>query len=192
MRWDITEAIPTPESVATLPPFSPIEGRKWFDQISSQWESQKNLFALIYFGKIQLFTSLHLKSPVPVHRLWSVFLSLFIFLILICSFYFFRHFSLLYKCTHCRIFENTYVFRIYFVYVHFSFFIVYWIFIKYIASMYNVYVQQTVQPPPPPRPVSNLSRVRVICVYSELNEIIIAEGGGERRRRRSWKYGGLL
>jgi hypothetical protein len=26
---------------------------------------QKNLFALIYFGKIQFFTSLHLKSPVP-------------------------------------------------------------------------------------------------------------------------------
>jgi hypothetical protein len=25
-----------PESVATLPPFSPIEGQKWFDQISSQ------------------------------------------------------------------------------------------------------------------------------------------------------------
>jgi hypothetical protein len=24
------------ESVATLPPFSPIEGQKWFDQISSQ------------------------------------------------------------------------------------------------------------------------------------------------------------
>ena len=47
--------------------------------------------------------------------------------------------------------------------------------------MYNVYVQQTVQPSPPPRPVSNLSRVRVICVHSELNEIIIiiAEGGGE-------------
>ncbi len=42
-----------PESVATLPPFSPIEGQKWFDQISSQWESQKNRFALIYFGKIQ-------------------------------------------------------------------------------------------------------------------------------------------
>ncbi len=41
------------ESVATLPPFSPIEGQKWFDQISSQWESQKNRFALIYFGKIQ-------------------------------------------------------------------------------------------------------------------------------------------
>ncbi len=44
---------PVSESVATLPPFSPIEGRKWFDQISSQWESQKNRFALIYFGKIQ-------------------------------------------------------------------------------------------------------------------------------------------
>jgi len=41
------------ESVATLPPFSPIEGQKWFDQISSQWESQKNRFALTYFGKIQ-------------------------------------------------------------------------------------------------------------------------------------------
>ncbi len=42
-----------PESVATLPPFSPIEGQKWSDQISSQWESQKNRFALTYFGKIQ-------------------------------------------------------------------------------------------------------------------------------------------
>ncbi len=41
------------ESVATLPPFSPIEGQKWFDKISSQWESQKNRLALIYFGKIQ-------------------------------------------------------------------------------------------------------------------------------------------
>ncbi len=43
----------SPESVATLPPFSSIEGQKWFDQISSQWESQKNRFALTYFGKIQ-------------------------------------------------------------------------------------------------------------------------------------------
>jgi hypothetical protein len=43
----------TAESVATLPPFSPIEGQKWFDQISSQRESQKNRFAFIYFGKIQ-------------------------------------------------------------------------------------------------------------------------------------------
>ncbi len=42
------------ESVATFPPFGPIEGQKWFDQISSQWESQKNRFALIYFGKIQI------------------------------------------------------------------------------------------------------------------------------------------
>ncbi len=41
------------ESVATLPPFSPIEGQKWFDHISSKWESQKNRFALTYFGKIQ-------------------------------------------------------------------------------------------------------------------------------------------
>ncbi len=27
--------IPTTESVATLPPFGPIEGQKWFDRISS-------------------------------------------------------------------------------------------------------------------------------------------------------------
>ncbi len=47
------DGILLPESVATLPPFSPIEGQKWFDQISSQWESQKNRFALIYFGKVQ-------------------------------------------------------------------------------------------------------------------------------------------
>ncbi len=43
----------TPESIATLPPFGPIEGYKWFDQISSQWESQKNRFAFISFGKKQ-------------------------------------------------------------------------------------------------------------------------------------------
>jgi hypothetical protein len=30
-----------------------IEGNKGFDQILSQWESQKNRFAFIYFGKIQ-------------------------------------------------------------------------------------------------------------------------------------------
>jgi hypothetical protein len=42
-----------PESIATLPPFGPIEGQKRFDQISSPPESQKNRFALISFGKIQ-------------------------------------------------------------------------------------------------------------------------------------------
>ncbi len=49
----VSRTMNKPESVATLPPFSPIEGQKWFDQISSQWESQKNRFTLIYFGKIQ-------------------------------------------------------------------------------------------------------------------------------------------
>ena len=58
--------------------------------------------------------------------------------------------------------------------------------------MYNVYVQQTVQPPPPPRPVSNLSRVRVICVYSELNEIIIAEGGGGEKEEEELKVWGAF
>ncbi len=37
---------------AMLPPFGAIEGHQWFFQISSQWESQKNLFAFISFGKI--------------------------------------------------------------------------------------------------------------------------------------------
>ncbi len=52
---------------------------KWFDQISNQWESQENRFALIHFGKIQFlppciwdlpFMSYHLCS-IRVHRLWS-------------------------------------------------------------------------------------------------------------------------
>ncbi len=41
-----------PASIATLPLFGPIEGHKWFFQTSSQWESQKNRFAFISFGKI--------------------------------------------------------------------------------------------------------------------------------------------
>jgi hypothetical protein len=52
------------ESVATVPPFSPIEGQKWFIQISSQWESQKNRFALIYFGKIQFLPPCIWNLPV--------------------------------------------------------------------------------------------------------------------------------
>ncbi len=43
------------ESIVTLPPFGHIEGHKWFFQISSQWESQKNRFAFISFGKIQFY-----------------------------------------------------------------------------------------------------------------------------------------
>ncbi len=45
LEWERTE------SIATLPPFGPIEGQKWFDQIFSQWESPKNRFAYISFGK---------------------------------------------------------------------------------------------------------------------------------------------
>ncbi len=51
--WKECPPTPTPESIATIPPFGPMEGQKWFDQISSQWESQKNRFAFISFGKIQ-------------------------------------------------------------------------------------------------------------------------------------------
>ncbi len=42
-------------SIATLPPFGPIEGQKWFDKISNQWESQKNRFAFSSFGKKNCF-----------------------------------------------------------------------------------------------------------------------------------------
>ncbi len=73
MEGDLNRPLPKrdkkqtlPESVATLPPFGPIEGQKWFDQISSQWESQKNRLALIYLGKIQFLPPLHLKYPVRV------------------------------------------------------------------------------------------------------------------------------
>ncbi len=59
-----------PESIATLPPFGPIEGHKWFDQISSQWESQKNRFALIYFGKIRFLPPCIWNLPFMSYRLW--------------------------------------------------------------------------------------------------------------------------
>ncbi len=58
-----------PKSIATLPPFGPIEGHKWFDQISSQWESQKNRFALIYFGKIQFLPPCIWDLPFMSYRL---------------------------------------------------------------------------------------------------------------------------
>ncbi len=45
------------EPIATLPPFRPIEGHKWFYQISSR-------FYINLFRKFPVFTSLHLRSPV--------------------------------------------------------------------------------------------------------------------------------
>ena len=45
----------------------------------------------------------------------------------------------------------------------------------------------------PPRPVSNLSRVRVICGHSELNKIIIiAEGGGEEKEEELKVWGAFI
>ncbi len=57
---------------ATLSPFGPIEGHKWFDQISSQWASQKNRFALIYFCKIQFLPPCIWNLPFMSYRLWVV------------------------------------------------------------------------------------------------------------------------
>ncbi len=58
----------SPESIATPPPFGPIEGHKWFDQISSQWESQKNRFPLIYLGKIQFLSPCIWNLPFVSYR----------------------------------------------------------------------------------------------------------------------------
>ncbi len=64
------------ESEATLPPFGPKEGQKWFDRISSQWESQKNRFALIYFGKIRFLPPCIWNIPFVTYSL-SVNLATF-------------------------------------------------------------------------------------------------------------------
>ncbi len=60
---------PTPPE-SKLPPFGPIEGQKWFDQISSHWEYQKNLFAFIAFGKIQFLPPFIWNLPFMSYRLW--------------------------------------------------------------------------------------------------------------------------
>jgi hypothetical protein len=57
------------ESIATVPPFGPIEGHNWFDQFSSQSESQKNRFALIDFGKIQFLPPCIWNLPFMSYRL---------------------------------------------------------------------------------------------------------------------------
>ncbi len=55
------------ESTATPPPL----GHKWFVQISGQWESQKNWFAFISFGKIQFLPPCFWNLPFILYRLWS-------------------------------------------------------------------------------------------------------------------------
>jgi hypothetical protein len=61
-----------PESTATLPSFGPIEGRNSFFHISSQWESQKNLFAFIFFGKIQFLPPCIWDLP---YRLYFLYMA---------------------------------------------------------------------------------------------------------------------
>ena len=57
------------EPVSALPPFGPTEGQKWFDHISN--ESPEEPVCINLFRQNPVFTSLHLKSPVHVHRLSS-------------------------------------------------------------------------------------------------------------------------
>ncbi len=48
-----------------------IEGRKWFFQISSQWESQKIRFAFVSFGKIQFLPPCIWNLPFMSYCLWE-------------------------------------------------------------------------------------------------------------------------
>ncbi len=66
----------TSESIATLPPFGPIEGHRWFFQIFSQWESQKNQLAFISFGKIQFLPPIIWDVPFMSYR-WESYTKKF-------------------------------------------------------------------------------------------------------------------
>jgi hypothetical protein len=59
------------ESIAAIPLFGPIVGHKWFDQISSQWKSQKNRFGFISFWKIQFIPPCIWNLPFMSYRLRS-------------------------------------------------------------------------------------------------------------------------
>jgi hypothetical protein len=45
----------TTESIATLPPFGPIEGHKWFFQISSQWSLTRTGLQLSLSAKYSFY-----------------------------------------------------------------------------------------------------------------------------------------
>ncbi len=70
--WNLPFMSAASESIATLTPFGPIEGQKWFDQISSQWGSQKNRFAFNSFGKIQFLPPCIWNFPFMSYRLWGI------------------------------------------------------------------------------------------------------------------------
>jgi len=58
---------------SSIPAFGHKEGHKWFFQISSQWESQKNRFAFISFGKIQFLPPCNWDLPFMSYRMvWSM------------------------------------------------------------------------------------------------------------------------
>jgi hypothetical protein len=63
--------------MTTLPPFGPMEGQKWFGQISSEWESKRNRFALISFGKIQVLPPCIWNLPFMSYLLWCKLRSAF-------------------------------------------------------------------------------------------------------------------
>ncbi len=59
------------ESIVTLSPFGPIEGHKWFFQISRQEEFQKIRFAFVSFGKIRFLLPCIWDLPFMSYRLWA-------------------------------------------------------------------------------------------------------------------------
>jgi hypothetical protein len=63
-----------PESVVMLPPFGPIEGQKWFDQISQPMRVAEEPVCIDLFRQNAVLTSLHLKYTFhvipPKHMPW--------------------------------------------------------------------------------------------------------------------------
>ncbi len=59
-----TSSLQYAKSIATLPPFGPLERHKWFFQISSQRVSQKNPVCIYLFRQNPVSTALQLRSSV--------------------------------------------------------------------------------------------------------------------------------
>ncbi len=84
-------------AIATLPPFGPIEGNKWFDQIPSQWVPEKPVW-------IHLFRQNPVTTPPPLwflggwghtrlrERAWGVLNGLSVYM------YFVRFTNVIFNC----------------------------------------------------------------------------------------------
>ncbi len=73
VTWSVGAWLWTQSTVHSHAPFGSIEEHKWFDQIYSQWEFQKNWFIFISFDKIQFLPPCIWNLPFMSYsyRLWS-------------------------------------------------------------------------------------------------------------------------